>query len=219
MSRAFDSVIFDLDGTLIDSAPGILQGFSEAFIHCGVTPQVPWSTALIGPPLLQIIALQCGSQDHVLLERIKAAFVDRYDNEGFRLSTPYGGIQTMLETLCSKTVGLYIATNKRIYPTQRIVRHLNWGSIFQGVYGIDSLVSPPVPQKKDVIRHITTHFDLSHARTLYVGDRYEDYQAATSAGLDFALATWGFGDAESLVPPNKPRLGCADALFKLVLHE
>ena len=50
MSRSFDSVIFDLDGTLIDSAPGILQGFAEAFAYCGVTPQVPWSKSLIGPP-------------------------------------------------------------------------------------------------------------------------------------------------------------------------
>ena len=217
MSDTFDSVIFDLDGTLIDSGPGILQGFSQAFVQCGVTPLAPWSTSLIGPPLLQVIARQCGSQDHVLLERIKAAFVERYDNEGFRLSTPYLGIQTMLDTLFNRNIRLYIATNKRIYPTQCIMKLLNWSSIFEGVYGIDSLVSPPVPQKKDVIRHITTHFDLSHARTLYVGDRYEDYQAATSAGLDFALATWGFGDAESLVPPNKPRLGCADALCKLVL--
>jgi phosphoglycolate phosphatase len=219
MSRSFDSVIFDLDGTLIDSAPGILQGFAEAFAYCGVTPQAPWSKSLIGPPLTQTIAQQCGSQDPVLLERIKSTFVDRYDNEGFKLSAPYSGIQAMLQTLCETKIKLFIATNKRIHPTQRIMQHLDWASMFEGVYGIDSLVSPPLPQKRDVIQHITAHFNLSQARTLYVGDRYEDYQAATSAGLDFALATWGFEDAEDLVPPNELRLECADALCALVLNE
>lgn len=212
MSGKFNSVIFDLDGTLIDSAPGILQSFAVAFEKNGITPRLPWSTALIGPPLHEIISMQCGSQDATLLELIKAAFIDSYDSEGFRLSTPFSGIQTMLEKLSSKNVKLFIATNKRIKPTQYILSHLNWRSKFQGVFGIDSIASPQTFDKSTVIQHITRQFKLSYKRTLYVGDRYEDYQAATAAGIHFALAAWGFGEAEFLIPSSTLRMKSGEAL-------
>ncbi|MBC7618347.1 MAG: HAD family hydrolase [Candidatus Saccharibacteria bacterium] len=212
MSGKFNSVIFGLDGTLIDSAPGILQSFAVAFEKNGITPRLPWSTALIGPPLHEIISMQCGSQDSTLLELIKAAFIDSYDSEGFRLSTPFSGIQTMLEKLSSKNIKLFIATNKRIKPTQYILSHLNWRSKFQGVFGIDSIASPQTFDKNTVIQHITSQFKLSYKRTLYVGDRYEDYQAATAAGIDFALAAWGFGEAECLIPSSTLRMKSGEEL-------
>lgn len=216
MSGKFNSVIFDLDGTLIDSAPGILQSFAVAFEKNGITPRLPWSTALIGPPLLEIISLQCGSEDPILLEQIKEAFIGSYDSEGYLCSTPYCGVQAMLEELSSKSVRLYIATNKRIKPTQYILRHLGWDSKFQGVFGIDSIANSQLTKKSAVIQHIINQFKLSCERTLYVGDRHEDYQAATAAGIDFALAAWGFGEAEFLVSADIQKIYCANTLCKLV---
>lgn len=216
MSLAFESVVFDLDGTLIDSASGILQAFTAAFAHCGVTPRQAWNASLIGPPLLQTIAQQCGSQDPALLESLRAAFIASYDSEGFRLSTPYDGVHEMLENLRSQGVRLFIATNKRILPTGRVLQYLEWDALFEGIFGADSL-APTYTPKAEVIQHIIQHFGLIPGNSLYVGDRLEDYQAATAAGLPFALATWGFGDADALVPKTCARVHTADNLRRLVL--
>lgn len=214
MSLVFEGVVFDLDGTLIDSAPGILQAFAAAFAHCGVAPRQPWSASLIGPPLLKTIAQQCDSQDPSLLESLRLAFVASYDSNGFRASKPYDGVRAMLETLQGRGLRLFVATNKRIVPTQRILLHLGWNGLFEGVFGVDSLVPAQSP-KVDVIRHISQHFGLTPGHSLYVGDRLEDFQAATAAGFPFALATWGFGDADALVPTVCARLHTADDMHRL----
>lgn len=214
MSHVYKAIVFDLDGTLIDSALGILQAFAAAFAHCGVTPRQPWSALQIGPPLLQTISRQCDSQDPSLLESLRLAFIESYDSDGFRTSKPYDGVHEVLETLQGRGLRLFIATNKRIVPTQRILLHLGWDGLFEGVFGVDSL-APAQSPKINIIRHISQHFGLTPGRSLYVGDRLEDLQAATTAGFPFALATWGFEDADALVPTVCARLHTADDLHRL----
>jgi len=215
MSVRCESVIFDLDGTLIDSSPGILRSYEEAFCRCGVTPLLPWRTGLIGPTLTQTIALQCGSQNPALLQSLRETFITCYDNDGFRLSAPYSGIPELLTTLQRSGIRLFIATNKRILPTRRIVTHLGLDKMFEGVFGVDSLGQAQTP-KSDVIRHIVQKYGLAPKRCLYLGDRLEDYEASTAAELPFVLATWGFGDAEALVPKDCPRVNTAESFYRLV---
>lgn len=205
----------DLEGSLIDSAPGILQAFSTAFARCCVMPGQAWSASLIGPPLLQTISQQYGSQAPALLKALRAAFIACYSSEGFRLSTPYDGVHEMLENLISQGVRLFIATNKRIVPTRRILLHLKWAGFFEGVFGVDSLAAAQTP-KANVVRHISRHIGLTPGESLYVGDRLEDYQAAKCVSFPFALATWGFGDADTHVPITCVRVHSVDDFRSLV---
>jgi phosphoglycolate phosphatase len=219
MSRGFKSIIFDLDGTLIDSSTGILWALKTAFSQCKVSPLSPWSPSLIGPPLRQIISQQSESQDSLLLDSLCSSFINLYDSNGYRLSNPYNGVEPLLDELLEKGCRLFIVTNKRIVPTNKILNYLNWNSKFEGVFGIDSFVDIQFAKKENIISRITIDFKLAKKNTLYIGDRLEDYEAAVSSEIEFVNVTWGFGESHGLLPKNNKTATSADALRKLLLVE
>ncbi|MBU3694943.1 MAG: hypothetical protein FGM40_08975 [Rhodocyclaceae bacterium] len=185
------NLLFDLDGTLIDSAPSILAGFNAVMERHGITPKVPLDSRLIGPPLLPTLARLCGSDDAAALQAMAATFKAWYDTEGYRLTAVYPGIDAALRDLATRAT-LHIVTNKRIHPTRQILDHLGWASLFAGVYAQDAF-EPPLASKAAVIGRVLTDHGIDPARALYVGDRAEDGEAATANGLRFAWAAWGYG--------------------------
>ncbi len=186
-------VIFDLDGTLIDSSTSILQSFEAAFTKTGVTPQKPLTQEMIGPPLMPTLRTLSGSNDPGLLETLAAAFKAEYDTHAYQAATVFAGIESFLKRLQQHGLQMYIATNKRILPTTRIMQHLQWAHYFAGVYALDYF-TPPAPSKKDMVCNIMALHGLSPEATLFVGDRIEDGLAAEGNGLDFAMVTWGYLD-------------------------
>lgn len=202
MSRpARPHVLFDLDGTLIDSAPAILASFRAAFTAAGVAPAVPIAPAVIGPPLTETLELLAGSGDAALIERLAGHFKASYDGTGYRATEPYAGVGEMLATLRRSGHRLYIATNKRIHPTRLILEHLGWGAHFEAVFALD-LFSPRLPDKAAMIARLLAEHAIPPAGALYVGDREEDGLAADANRLPFVAATWGYGsiDAAALAP-------------------
>jgi len=169
------NIIFDLDGTLIDSSSSILGSFAEAFRQHGITPARPLTPELIGPPLMQCLALIAGHDDADTLAALAQAFKQHYDSEGYKQTTVFPDIERML-ALLARDHNLYIGTNKRIYPTRRILDHLGWGAYFQEVYALDY---------------------FHPAVTKYIGDRVEDGMAAEAHQLAFAMVTWGYLDPSS----------------------
>jgi phosphoglycolate phosphatase len=184
-------ILFDLDGTLVDSAPSILAGFGAVVERHGITPQMALDSRLIGPPLLPTLSRLSGSQDDAALQNMAATFKAWYDTEGYQLTAVYPGIDTALRTLADRAA-LYIVTNKRIHPTRHILDYLGWAPLFAGVYAQDAF-EPPLASKAAVIgRAMATH-GIERGRAMYVGDRAEDGEAATTNGLRFAWAVWGYG--------------------------
>ena len=138
MRYPFDAMVFDLDGTLIDSSQGIVKSFAHSFDAWGIAPCSPWSPALVGLPLQKVIAQQCASKEPAFLERSRQAFTFCYDVYRYRLSKIYSGIHAALDAMRQDKMRLFIATNKRIVPTQHILAHLGWGALVEGVFGADS---------------------------------------------------------------------------------
>ena len=196
------SLVFDLDGTLIDSAPSILAGFAAVVRQHGITPQVPLDSRLIGPPLLPTLARISGVSAPDMLDAMAATFKAWYDAEGYTRTVVYPGIDAALHALADRA-RLYIVTNKRIHPTRQILGHLGWAPLFSGVYAQDAF-APPLPSKAAVIGQVLSMHGIDPAGALYVGDRAEDGEAATANGLAFAWATWGYGGALDLSPFIRP---------------
>ena len=194
MPNAPQAILFDFDGTLVDSAPSILDALAHALQRSGITPAVPLEPALIGPPLRRTLATLAGSDDATLLEPLAAAFRDEYDTRGYRLTAVYPGVPEMLEALHEADIALHIVTNKRIKPTRLILEHFGWIRWFSGIYALDSL-QPAAPHKSALVREVLQRHQLASASTWMIGDSAEDRQSALANGLRFFAATWGYGGA------------------------
>jgi phosphoglycolate phosphatase len=185
-------VIFDLDGTLIDSAPSILSGFARVLDQHGISPRCELTQALIGPPLIVTLRQISGIDDPVTLQGLAHDFKCYYDEVGYRETLEYPGCTELLHELGADGAHLYIATNKRITPTRKIIKWLGWTDLFQGIYSQDAF-DPVLNSKANVIARILKVHGIAKKFTVYVGDRDEDREAATICGLRFLGALWGYG--------------------------
>ena len=190
------NVIFDLDGTLIDSAPAILSCMNQALNEHDIYPDKQLGADLIGPPLDLTLEKILGPANINLVPRVIESFKKIYDDEGFRISAPYVGIEKLLQSLKRANINSYIATNKRIEPTTKIIEYLGWGDYFSGVYGINTPNSTGVKfvNKSEMIRHLLSNFQIEVNQSIYVGDRIEDQVAAKSNDLESVTVNWGYGD-------------------------
>ncbi|MCL2874919.1 MAG: HAD family hydrolase [Betaproteobacteria bacterium] len=185
-------VVFDLDGTLIDSAGAILASYRAAFAACGLTPVRDIEAGIVGPPLGETLRLLAGSEDPDLIARLTGAFKQSYDTEGLLETMPYPGVDDMLRALRAAGMKLSIATNKRIHPARLIVGYLGWGDIFDSVVALDAF-TPPLPDKAAMLGRLLADQGIDAHRAVYVGDRIEDFDAAEANDIPFIAAAWGYG--------------------------
>lgn len=188
------SAIFDLDGTLIDSAPSILKCLKLTIQKFGIVPSENISQGLIGPPLSETLKKILGNNSNVNTEDLSAYFKALYDFDGYKESIPYSGIDDLLRNLVCEGVDLYIATNKRIFPAEKIIDLFGWRNFFKGVYGIDKFEGSLFEDKASMIHCLLNDYSLDIGRSVYIGDRYEDFNASSANGLSSILVNWGYSD-------------------------
>jgi phosphoglycolate phosphatase len=206
----FDSVLFDLDGTLIDSATSILQCFHQVILDAGYQPNIPISKDLIGPPLHETLSKLCGEMDKNKLGKLTSKFMKLYDCEGYKSSLPYDGANSLLNQLYSNGLSLYIVTNKREIPTIKIIEYLGWKKYFKKISALDSYDG--IPKNKSAVLHETIRScEIDISRSCYVGDTYKDYEAALQNNLYFIFARWGYGVPKK----NSAYLTCANHLSEI----
>ena len=184
-------IIFDLDGTLINSANSILNSLQVAFNEVGISPIQPLTSDLVGPPLQDIISKLLCASDVNSMPNIAAAFKRHYDETGYVYAKAYDGISVVLESLKTMQLKLFIATNKRSIPTKKIIGLTGWNSFFSGIYSLDTF-HPALPNKSILLENILYSLNISSKEVIYIGDRAEDYDAARSVGCNFILAEWGY---------------------------
>lgn len=208
-------LIFDLDGTLIDSAASILQCFALAFSSTDTALVMPLTPDVIGPPLMETLKRLSGRQDDALLKTLADAFKHHYDNTGYLQSVVFEGIPAMLQQLNDQGYACYIATNKRFLPTEKIIAHLGWQSLFKGVYALD-FFKPAVSSKAEMIARVVKDHALPVAECVYIGDRLEDGQSADANHMTFTLVSWGYAGDVGLREPHWHVCADVDALPALI---
>jgi len=209
-------LIFDVDGTLVDSSSGILESLSFAFASTNTSPSKPLSTSLIGPPLREILYSLCNNPDEILISRLCAHFRLHYDSIGFNRTVPFPGVEKMLRSFVRAKIALHIVTNKRQRPTSQILDMLGWRKFFDNILSPDSKNSALL-SKACVLRNFLRQTNLQAEQCLYIGDRFDDFKAAQENAIPFALAEWGFEEDFSNFPLDTIRMRSPDAI-KLMNH-
>ena len=187
------SIIFDLDGTLIDSAPSILIGFDYVLKANNIEPLIQLTPSIIGPPLIQTLKMLSGVNDEKKLLKMAEQFKEYYDLEACLLGQPYHDVNDGLKKLVQANFELHIATNKRYVPTRNILKHLAWDNFFASIYTLDKN-EIPFKSKSEMINRQVKDFSLSVDRAIYIGDRGEDMEAAQNNQINFVGVSWGYGE-------------------------
>jgi phosphoglycolate phosphatase len=184
---AVRQVIFDLDGTLVDSLPGIAFSVDEALRACGFPPLAQELAPVIGPPVRDILAAVSGTQNRAVLDRLESSFRTSYDTGGWRRTMCLAGVPDMLWNLMTAGMDLWLATNKPARPTGWILRELHLDAFFREAACRDSR-TPPFASKGEMLSDLLTRRGLERDECLMVGDTAEDWRAAQVAGIACAIA-------------------------------
>lgn len=193
-------LLFDLDGTLVDSCPGILASLGQAINSAGLAPLLPLTSSLVGPPLNVMIARLTGLKDPAELKVIQDAFKAHYDQEGYRQTTPYPGVLEDLPRL-ARNHNLRIVTNKRAEPTHRILNHLGIRDCFAGIHCVEPN-RLATGSKSALVSHLLPTFDIDAEKAWFIGDSHDDAASAVEHGLRFVFAAYGYGHAPEPPPDD-----------------
>jgi phosphoglycolate phosphatase len=190
------SVVFDLDGTLLDSAPDILEELGRALAAAGVEGAVRFTRADIGPPIAEMLARAGVPLDEAQLRNVVGAFRERYDVSTYPGTRPFDGAGECVAALRARGVTLGVATNKPAVPTRRLLDRWFPGA-FADCVCVDSLPDRRL-SKEEMLRELSRRHGLAPAASIMVGDAASDLRAGRALGWRTVAALYGYGDAASL---------------------
>lgn len=211
----YDAVLFDVDGTLLHSRPGIFDTFAYAFQAMGVDPDRIDLSRYLGPPLRQSFAEHFQSDADV--EKAVELYRARYAQRGMHMCTPFPGVLEMLNALRNAGIFLATATSKPTAVVTPILQEQKLDGYFSRIGGAS--MDKSIDTKTAVIRSVLQDPRLQGKRVLMVGDRRDDMEGASLCGIDAAGVLYGYGSREELAAWNPVILtpDCA-ALTNFILH-
>lgn len=195
----YKGVVFDFDGTIVDSEMGIANAFKTALKSKGIEEDVQVIKKLIGPPLSRTIITKYHLSED---DGAEAMEIHRkyYKEHGIYESKLFNNVANMLDTLKSMGIVMMIATNKPENLTLPQIEHFNIGCYFHEIIGNNDTQTRG--SKADFIALATKDLHLDKSEILMVGDRYNDIEAGKEASLDTVGVTYGYGSLDEIKDTN-----------------
>lgn len=218
MIRKYDAVIFDVDGTLLDTTEGVLNSVKYAIKEKNLDlPSDECLRRFIGPPIQNSFAKQYGLEG-VELQELTDLFRNRYKTKELLKAEPYEDIFEVLENLKNAGIKIAVATYKREDYAVSLLKHFGFDKYTDIMHGADN---HNVLKKKDIIELCLKEMNvINYKRAVMVGDSDNDAIGADHIGTGFIGVTYGF-DFEKPEDVRKfPSIGCVDKpidLLKLLL--
>jgi len=198
------AALLDLDGTLIDSRPGIAASCEAALRALGHALDPGFDvTPLIGPPLPQVIRRLLVERGDDRIEAGIAAYRAHYGETGLHMATVYPGAGEAVRDL-SRRARCLVVTSKRKDFAARIVQSLDFAEAIGGVWGTEPDGS--LDDKALLIASVLSADGLAPANTIMVGDRSHDMIGARANRLRPVGVLWGYGSRSELLGAGAERL-------------
>jgi phosphoglycolate phosphatase len=183
-------LIFDLDGTLTDSMPGIVGCLREVL----VARELDWRGPLdrfVGPPVEEwtVELMPAGSdEDRAALAREYRAC---YDRAGWKNNSVFAGVPEMLTGLHEQGFRLFVCTSKQQHFAIRILDLFELTGLFTAIYG--DKAEYPNHSKAELLARLLSEQSIDKQSAVMIGDRSYDFQAARANGIRCMAAAWGYG--------------------------
>ncbi|MCV7221442.1 HAD-IA family hydrolase [Mycolicibacterium elephantis] len=204
-------VIFDLDGTLTDSAQGIVSSFRHALTSVGAdVPDGDLAGMVVGPPMHHTLQeLGLGERTDAAI----AAYRSDYRARGWAINRLFDGIPALLADLRAAGARLAVATSKAEPTAQRILAHFGLDDHFEVIAGAS--VDGSRALKADVVAHAVAQLAPLPERVLMVGDRSHDVEGAAEHGIDTVVVGWGYGRGDFDDPDSPAALAHVSTVEEL----
>jgi phosphoglycolate phosphatase len=196
----FDAILFDLDGTLADSARDIALAIERALSIVRVSPPSGLLALVDGSPLDEIFAAIAPGADAAQYAEFAKAYREEYERHGHQGTTLFPGVRDTLEALAAlrPRIPLAVATTKRSAVARQMLEVLEAAQYFDRIEGSGGTNLPPKPAP-DLLIEVCRSLEVAPSRALMVGDTLRDVHAGRRAGMRTAAVTFGMGNSDSLV--------------------
>lgn len=186
------TLLFDFDGTLVDTKKDVFESLMHAFSVCGLTIAPPDAAIILQMQLPD--AVRHAAPDLTLEKRaaIITAFKEHYDSSDYPGTTLMPGARELLETCRHRSITCFIVSNKRRIPMLRILDKFNLSGYFAAVYNHD-MQDGHRPGKNELLALAISEHSIDKKTTAYIGDMEADVTAAKTNGIAAIAVTNGYG--------------------------
>jgi phosphoglycolate phosphatase len=207
------AVLFDLDGTLTDSRPGIINCFRHAFARLAETggpsvslPPDAELNFIVGPPLRQSFARFAGE---AMKERLMGYYLERYQPIGAFENKVYEGVAAALDLVAASEARLHVATSKNERDARVILEYFGLSERFASING--ARLDGSRSGKPELIGDTLAAHGLRAEEAAMIGDREFDMIGARTVGVAAIGALWGYGTREELLAARADALAATPA--------
>ena len=190
-----EGVLFDLDGTLLDSAPDLYAALCQQCVELGVaTPDYALVRAVVSRGARGVLQQGFPDGDEAVIERLLPRFLEIYQQHLAQATRPFDGIERLLEQLDARELRWGIVTNKIGYLAEALIERLGWTDRIAALVAGDTLlVRKPDPAP---VLHACELAGIRPERSVFVGDHAGDVVAGRAAGLYTVAVRWGYLDGQ-----------------------
>lgn len=195
--KNYDVILFDLDGTLTDSSPGIVHSIVYALKKYDISVEdTSELRKFLGPPLHESFRDFYGFDEEKAMEAV-SYYREYFSAKGILENQIYNGIPDLLKTLNDKGKRIILATSKPQEYTNRIMEHFNLAKYFEFIAG--SNMDGTRSKKAEVIAYALQECQITDkSKAVMIGDRMHDILGAKSVGIDSIGVEYGYGDYDEL---------------------